>query len=198
MSDCPVCDNGAGSGAPTTVGDALAHTLVHAMLEKEQQLDEELNRLDRLDDDEIEELRRKRLEEMRDANDQLSKMKGFGHGAYSELFSEREFFDCAKQSNHVVVHFFRPSTWRCKVIDKHMEALAGKHVGTRFVKFNIEKSQYLAEKLRVVMLPHVMLINKGKTDHSIIGFDEFGGKDDFETEDFERVLEAHAAIHKRH
>ena len=180
-----------------TVGDVLTHTLVTALEDREAEIDEELKRLDNLEEDDLEEIRRKRLEEMKDSTKRNQEYRQHGHGEYTELMSEKEFFDAAKKSQHLVCHFFRQSTWRCAVIDKHCEILAKRYMECRFVRINIEKSPYLAEKLRVVMLPTVMLINKGQTEHSIIGFDEMGGKDDFETDDLEQVLVNWKVIHRK-
>ncbi len=44
------------------------------------------------------------------------------------------------------------------------------------------------------MIPTIVLIKNGKTEHSIIGFDEFGGSDDFSTEDVAYVLSQHGMI----
>merc|ERR1712139_724853 len=87
----------------------------------------------------------------------------------------------AKDSKMVICHFYREATWRCKIIDKHLCDLAPAHMETRFVKLNIEKSPYLAEKLRIIMLPTLSFIKDGKIVYSMIGFDDVGGSDDFET-----------------
>lgn len=184
-------------GCCRTVGDVLTHTLVNALEDREAALDAEIQRLENLDEDGLEEIRRKRLEEMKETHKRNTELISKGHGDYTELQSERDFFEMVKQSKHVVCHFYRTSTWRCGVMDKHCKALSEKYIECRFVRINIEKSPYLAEKLRIVMLPTVMLINQGKTDHSIIGFDEMGGKDDFEMEDFEQVLANWKVIHKK-
>ena len=180
-----------------TVGDVLTHTLVTAMEDREAEIDEEMKYYDSLKEDDLEELRRKRLEEMKENVKKNRDLISYGHGQYTELQTEKEFFEGSKKSKHFVCHFYRPSTWRCQVIDKHMDILAKRHVGTKFVKLNIEKSPYLAEKLRIVMLPTVMLINDGKTEHSIIGFDEMGGIDDFETDDLEQVLCNWGVVHRK-
>ena len=181
-----------------TVGDVLAHTVVQALEEREEMLDNELKRLDNLKEDDLEEIRRKRLEKMRKQASEAIKLRSLGHGQYLELADEKDFFQVAKDSKHVVCHFFRQSTWRCGIVDKHMADLARMHIETRFVKINIEKSPYLAEKLRIVMLPTIMLIKEGKTEHSIIGFDELGGTDDFPTEDLEEVLVRWGCVHREH
>ena len=184
-------------GCCRTVGDVLTHTLIQAMENKEDEIDDEINRLDNLKEDDLEELRRKRIDELK-ANAKKSRdLSQLGHGEYTELGSEKEFFDAVKKSKHLVCHFYRPSTWRCSIIDKHLEVLSRRYIECRFVKINIEKSPFLAERLRVVMLPTVMLINDGKTDHSIIGFDEMGGRDDFETDELETVLNNWGVIHRK-
>jgi Thioredoxin len=87
-----------------------------------------------------------------------------------------------------------PATWRCEVVDKHLRAIAPKHLEARIVRVNAEKAPYLVDKLRIRMLPTIVLIKDGKTDHSIIGFDELGGTDDFTTEQLEEVLAGHGVI----
>jgi hypothetical protein len=47
-------------------------------------------------------------------------------------------------------------------MDSHLTKLAQMHPETRFVRINAEKSPFLAEKLRIIMLPTVALVLKGK------------------------------------
>merc|ERR1719379_3232573 len=110
-----------------------------------------------------------------------------GHGSY-EMIEEKEFFDVAKKSNKVVVHFWRESTWRCEIMDKHLRQLAQKHWNTRFVKINAEKSPYLTERLHIWCLPSLVLCKDGKTDHTIVGFSEFASGDEVTTEELEATL----------
>ncbi|KAF4707862.1 Thioredoxin domain-containing protein 9 [Perkinsus olseni] len=171
-----------------TVGDMLADTLITAMKEKEEQLDKEIEKLDNLKEDDIEEIRRKRLEEMQEDYKASLELRSKGHGEYTELHSEREFFEAS---------IFRPTTWRCQIVDKHLTVLAEKYIGTRFVKINAEKSPFLCDRFRIMMLPTMMLVKDGKTEHSIIGFDEFGGGDDFDTDAIEEVLATWQIVKRR-
>jgi len=66
--------------------------------------------------------------------------------------------------------------------------LAPKHVETRFVKIDAEKNPFLVERLGIILMPTIVLIKDGKTEHAIHGFDEFGGTDDFTTSDMAYVL----------
>ncbi len=94
----------------------------------------------------------------------------------------------------MVVHFYRGVTPRCEIVDAHFEKLAPRHLETRFVKINAEKSPYLVEKLGIIMMPTIVLIRDGKTEHSLRGFDELGGTDDFKTDDMAYVLSQHKVL----
>ena len=106
----------------------------------------------------------------------------------------KRFFEELKGSNRAVVHFYRPTTRRCEIVDKHLFPLARKHVETKFVRVNAEKAPYLVEKLHIWMLPTLVCVKDGKTDHSIVGFDEMGGRDDLESSTLEAVLLKHGAV----
>ena len=110
------------------------------------------------------------------------------------LTHRKRFFEELKGSSRAVVHFYRPTTRRCEIIDKHLHLLAAKHVETKFLRVNAEKSPYLTEKLHIWMLPTLVCVKEGKTDHSIVGFDEMGGRDNFTTEELEGLLLKYNAV----
>ena len=66
-----------------------------------------------------------------------------GHGEYSEVAEEKDFFDITRKSKNVVCHFYRDDFFRCKVVDKHLALLARKHLETKFCKINAEKCPFL-------------------------------------------------------
>lgn len=173
-----------------TLADKMNEAMIRAGMEYEEQLDNEMERLDNLKEDDIEDIRRKRMEAMKKGQKTRNEMLMKGHGKVTEIFNEKEFFEAAKESKMMICHFYRESTWRCKIIDKHLTDLAPNHIETRFVKLNIEKSPYLAEKLRILMLPTLTMIKAGKVVYSMIGFDDVGGVDDFETSLLEELLTA--------
>ncbi|XP_020264754.1 thioredoxin domain-containing protein 9 homolog [Asparagus officinalis] len=152
----------------------------------EDKLDEEISALDRLDLDDIEVLRERRIQQMKKMAEKRSKWLALGHGEYTEI-SEKDFFAAVKASDRVVCHFFREN-WPCKVIDKHLSILAKQHIETRFIKVHAEKSPFLTEKLRIVVLPTLALVKNAKVDDYVVGFDELGGTDEFSTEDLEERL----------
>lgn len=57
-------------------------------------------------------------------------------------------------------------------------------------QIDAEKSPYLTEKLKVWMLPTLALIKREKVVDYVVGFDDLGGKDDFDTSALEQRLAA--------
>lgn len=162
---------------------AVEQQLIEATRVVEQQLDAEIERLERLDDDDLEALRQRRLAALRRQADQRRDWLAAGQGEYREVPGEREFFDeCRKGSGNVVCHFYRESTPRCKIVDKHLALLAPRHVETKFVKIDVEKAPFLTERLKVRMLPTLVLWRDNKAVDYIVGFDDLGGTDEFSTE----------------
>jgi len=162
----------------------LEKQVLAAALAVEEQVDAELERLEKAaeDEDELEILRQKRLESMKAAQKQRQQWLASGHGVYEELADESEFFAASKKSHFFVCHFFRSSTPRCKIVDKHLAQLAPQHVETRFARIDAEHSKFLVDRLRIKIMPTICLAKDGKTVDYIAGFDDLGGIDDFSTE----------------
>ncbi|CAH1777461.1 unnamed protein product [Owenia fusiformis] len=169
----------------------LEQQLVAATNMMEQQVDAEIAKMETMDEDDFEVLRKKRIQNMKKAQELKQKWRAAGHGEYFEVQDEKEFFGECKKSKNVVCHFYRDSTDRCKIVDKHLAILAKEHMETKFIKINAEKVQFLVERLRIVVLPTICLAKDGKTVDFIVGFDELGGADDFKTEVLEwRIAKA--------
>lgn len=81
----------------------------------EDKIDEEIAALERLDADDLEALRERRLQEMKKVAEKRSRWISLGHGDYSEIPSEKDFFSVVKASERVVCHFYREN-WPCKVL----------------------------------------------------------------------------------
>ncbi|GBG27069.1 Thioredoxin domain-containing protein 9 [Hondaea fermentalgiana] len=176
---------------------AMAKNVMKTLQHVEDQMDEDINRLSRMEDmkeSELDEMRDRRLQAMRKQAEKRADWVAQGHGTYREVNDEGEFFKDVKGSERVVIHFYRPATRRCNIIDRHLGDLAVKHVETKFLKVNAEKSPFLVERLKIWMMPSIVIAIKGKTEHTITGFDEFGGIDDFSTEMCAFVLGRHGGI----
>jgi hypothetical protein len=184
--------------ATPDIGQIIGERLLETLEAAEDAIDDEIHKLERMDEDDMERLRRERVEQMKKMAKQQAEWRAAGHGSYSDLADEKDFFASLKKSKRAVVHFYRGSTWRCEIVDKHLSKLAPKHMETKFSRINAEKCPYLVERLRIMMLPTILLVKDGKTDHSIIGFDEMGGDDEFPTEVFEAVLLKHGLVFESH
>jgi len=172
------------------VGDGI----LQQALAEEKELDAKLADMQELGEDDFETLRQKRRLELQKKVRQEQDWKQLGHGSYTEINDTKEFFYQCKKSERVVVHFYRPVTPRCQIVDAHFQKLAVNHLETRFLKIDAEKNPFLVEKLGIILMPTMVLIKNGKTDHAIHGFDEFGGTDDFTTEDVAFVLSQHGVL----
>lgn len=157
--------------------------IITKALEKvEEQVDAELSKLNELEEDDLERLKEKRLEALKKAQKQKQEWLSKGHGEYREIPSEKDFFGEVKESKKVVCHFYRDSTFRCKILDKHLTILAKKHMETKFLKLNVEKAPFLSERLRIKVIPTLALLIDGKTKDYVVGFTDLGNTDEFSTE----------------
>lgn len=174
--------------------NALEGHLLQASKAVEEQLDAEINRLDKMDEDDFDVLRQRRMDALKKSQQQKQEWMSNGHGKYTEVADEKGFFDACKKSKKVVCHFYRDSTFRCKIVDKHLELLAPKHLETKFMKINAEKCKFLVDRLKIVVLPTICIAMDGKTQDYIVGFDDLGGSDEFPTEMMEWRLGRAKAI----
>jgi len=164
------------------MGAILGEQLLNAAKMMEEQVDQEIANLDTLDEDELEGIKRKRIEMMKKHQEKKADWKLQGHGEYQEIPEEKEFFNVTKNSENVVVHFYRDETFRCKIFDKHFNILAKKHIETKFCKINAEKCPFLCDRLKIRVIPSVLLIKNQQTQGHIMGFTELGNTDEFSTE----------------
>ena len=148
-----------------------------------------------VDDPELERLHNEKLAAMQREHEARMKMQSKGHGEYQEV-EEGDFLEAVTGSDLCVVHFFCREFERCKIVDKHMKLLAPKYFGTRFLGLNAPECAFFVSKLKVQMLPCVILFKNGVAFDRIVGFEELGGKDDFSTATFERKLQEAEVITK--
>jgi len=164
------------------MGAILGNQLLQAAQVMEEQVDSEISRLERMDEDELEIIKRQRIEAMKKHQEKKAEWSKQGHGEYEEIPEEKEFFNVTKNSENVVCHFYREETFRCKILDKHLKLLARKHVETKFAKINAEKCPFLCDRLKIKVIPTIIMIKASQTRGYIVGFTELGNTDEFSTE----------------
>jgi thiol-disulfide isomerase/thioredoxin len=191
----------------------FANLVGKAAAVQEKAVDEELNRYDYLlqDDQALDALRAKRLQEMKHAAHQQQAYLAAGHGSYKELAASQQdgrdmcqsFFEATKASENLVVHFYRPTTAYCDVFHKLLDQLAKNHLETMFLRINVQDNEtkavsFLVERLNVRVMPTLVLIQKREMVHQIRGFDEFaaGGNNPeaLTARELARVLRQHGVI----
>jgi len=160
----------------------------------EAKLDDAIDKLDSLDANDITAIRKKRIADMQLKARKLQEWRALGHGQFHEVGDQKDWFAEVKANERVVCHFYRPTTWRCEIVDKHLEKLAAKHLETRFIKLNAEKSPFLCERLNVVLMPTILMTKDSHTLDTIEGFDDLGGTDKFTTLTLEKRLAQKGAI----
>ncbi|XP_055847724.1 thioredoxin domain-containing protein 9 [Episyrphus balteatus] len=175
----------------------LENQLINAAQHIEQQLDQQLDRLESLGTDDLQMIREQRIKEMKELNKKKQEWLANGHGVYTELADEKEFFEVSKKSPNIVCHFYRDSTERCRIVDMHLKILAAKHVEAKFCKVNAEKSPFLTQRLRIKIIPTIALVKDSKTKDFIVGFTDLGNCDDFSTDMLEwRIAQSGAIDYK--
>lgn len=160
----------------------------------EKQLDAELEKLDNLDINDLEKLRENRIQELKKQQKQKQNWLSLGHGEYTELSDEKEFFEISKKSENIVCLFYKDGSPRCRIVDHHFKILVKKHLEAKFCKLNVERCPFLTERLRIKIIPTIALIVNGKTKDYIVGFTQLGNRDDFSTEILEARIGQSGAI----
>eukprot|EP00405_Crypthecodinium_cohnii_P020432 CAMPEP_0206480862 /NCGR_PEP_ID=MMETSP0324_2-20121206/37706_1 /ASSEMBLY_ACC=CAM_ASM_000836 /TAXON_ID=2866 /ORGANISM="Crypthecodinium cohnii, Strain Seligo" /LENGTH=275 /DNA_ID=CAMNT_0053958049 /DNA_START=61 /DNA_END=888 /DNA_ORIENTATION=+ len=144
---------------------------------------EELDRQEdskNIDDDDLEVLRARRRQQMKDAHDKKLKYQALGHGSYDDI-EEEAFLKTVTSSERAVVHFHHKMFEKCKVMDMHLGKCARKFFGTRFVRLDAEKAPFFVEKLKIRTLPCVVVFNDGVAVGRQVGFEGLSMGDEFET-----------------
>ncbi|KXN86420.1 Queuine tRNA-ribosyltransferase-like protein [Leucoagaricus sp. SymC.cos] len=125
---------------------------------------------------------------------EMEKMKGLRdnqHGTYSEISDEKEVIRITAREPSCVVHFYHSNFKRCEIMDKHLTKLAPKYFHTRFFRVFVENIPWLVEKLSIKVLPCVICFVDGVSRDRLIGFEELGNNDSFDTAVLEsRLLNA--------
>eukprot|EP00033_Pygsuia_biforma_P002940 GCRY01003241.1.p1 GENE.GCRY01003241.1~~GCRY01003241.1.p1 ORF type:complete len:214 (+),score=41.90 GCRY01003241.1:106-747(+) len=164
------------------------HVALQATNVLEKAVDDEIERLDNLNTDDLATIRAKRIAEMKAQAEKAAQNERVGHGTLRELANEKEFFAEVKKSDRVVVHFFRPASKPCDILNQHLTVIAQRHKETRFLTINAEKSPFLAERLNIWMLPTLVYCQNGKTNMGMVGLDAVGSNLNFKTGHLENVL----------
>ena len=96
------------------VQQAIQDQVIAAAQQVEDQLDSQLHALDNMDEDNLETLRKRRVDQMKQQARKKQEWLKRGHGEYREIDGEKTFFSEMKGEARMVCHFYR-NNWPCKV-----------------------------------------------------------------------------------
>lgn len=144
-------------------------------------------------DPELEKLHRDRLAELQRDQEKRQVLQRRGHGEYQDVV-ESDFLDAVTQAPQAVGHFYHHDFVRCQIVDKHLEAQARQHFDTRFFRVSAAEAPFFTEKLQVRVLPCVIIFLNGIATERLVGFDVFGNRDDFTSEQMTSWLLRSGAI----
>lgn len=155
-----------------------------------EELSDDEDEDEKQDDDDFLALRRKRMEQLKKKQAKRAELKAKGHGEYSEI-TQDEFLKAVTGTELCAVHFYHKSMESCKVLDMHLRRLAPKLFTCKFMSINVEKAPFFVDKLRIRVMPTLVLFKDGVAVHHMVGFDEVGGKNEFRTVDLARLIHLH-------
>jgi len=72
-------------------------------------------------DDTLDALREKRLQQLHAEVSRQKLMRQSEHGTYQEIKDEKALMNITTSTKLCVVHFFKPDFNRCRIMDKHIE-----------------------------------------------------------------------------
>ena len=138
-----------------------------------------------MDDNEMNRIKEMRIDQLRREMSTLQQMHTTQHGQYTTMMDDKDLLEVTTKEKLCVVHFFHKDFRRCQIVDRHLGELAQKHFKTRFVRVDAENVPFLVTKLQIQVLPCIIMFVDSVSVDRVVGFEELGSTDSFET----RVLE---------
>ena len=112
-----------------------------------------------------------------------------GYGTYNQIKDEKALMEITTSTKNCIVHFYKPDFNRCRIMDGHLDTLAGVHLDARFLRIDVEHAPFLVTKLGVKVLPCVIAFIGGVGVDRVVGFEGLGfDPDGFETGALEKRL----------
>lgn len=87
------------------------------------------------------------MRQIRSQHQQKIENLGKGHGQYREI-TQDEFIQEITSSMIVICHFFHRDFQKCEIMNLHLSKLAQRHIESKFVRINAEKTPFFVEKVR--------------------------------------------------
>lgn len=135
------------------------------------------------DDEELAFLRQRRMGALKQLQEKEVTWRQKQHGQYREI-SQDDFFNIVVRekggSEDVAVHFYHKDFERCKLMDRYLQDLAPAMMAVKLVKIDAERAPFLIQRLKITMLPCVLLFHNDVNVDRIVGFDGCGENGDID------------------
>lgn len=121
--------------------------------------------------------REQRLEQLKNEFKKIDRAaadKGDNLGTIEFVEDEKTLMDLVTNGDVVVVHFYQPTFPKCKVMNEALSMLAEKHMKIKVVAITAEKALFLVTKLKIKVLPFVLVYKHGQELTRIVGFHGLG------------------------
>lgn len=123
----------------------------------------ETKHVDEVADDELEALRALRLTQMKARAAQEQEWKRLGHGEYTELHGDREFFEEVAKHDRVICALVDANAQLdTSIVHANLGCIAPVHLETKLCFITTEKAPLLSTHVEVEKLPVLFLVRGGK------------------------------------
>jgi len=121
----------------------------------------------RLDADDLESIRRARIEEMKREKLMKDHWRSQGHGRYREIENERSFFTEVGPHERAVCVVHGDNDDLGNDLHTELGALAESHLETAFLRLRESKAHFMLQMLDLEGLPSIFILRHGKVTTSI-------------------------------
>ena len=90
-------------------------------------------------------------------------------GAINEVTDQNFQAEVLEGEKPVLVDFWAPWCGPCRIVQPHLEELAGEREDLRIVKLNVDDNPQTAAQYNVMSIPMLLLFKNGAPVHQIIG-----------------------------
>ena len=90
-------------------------------------------------------------------------------GAVTEVSDTNFQAEVVESAEPVLVDFWAPWCGPCRIVQPHLEELAGERDDLRVVKINVDDNPQTAATYQVMSIPTLLLFKNGQVAHQIIG-----------------------------
>ncbi|GEQ70085.1 hypothetical protein JCM33374_g3761 [Metschnikowia sp. JCM 33374] len=110
--------------------------------------------------------------------DRATDVLGKDAGCVNFISAEKELMEAVTRTDVALVHFYQPTFAKCKVMNERLALLAEKHLALHVLAIPAENASFLVAKLKIKVLPFVVVYRNGQEIARIVGFEGIGGSEE--------------------